>query len=102
MKVFSIYDSKGEVYSTPRFELNAGIALRAFADAAVALNGENAISQHPEDYTLFEIGNWDERLGEWIGYDAKLALGVALEYINRETPRLVKLPDEPSKLQGGE
>ncbi len=102
MKVFSVYDSKGEFWSQPQFQLNAGVALRAFADAAVALNGESMLSQHPEDFTLFEIGNWDERTGDYIVYDAKIALGVALEYINRDKPVVAAVPDPVSKVQGGE
>jgi len=98
MKVFSIYDSKAEVFWMPKFYINAGVALREFADAVAASKGDNDLSAHPEDYTLFEIGNWDEREGDWIGYDAKISLGVAIEYVNREP---AKLPDKVSRIQGG-
>lgn len=102
MKVFSVFDSKGEVWGMPQFQMNAAVALRSFADAVMATNGESMLSQHPEDFTLFEIGNWDERLGDWIGYDAKIALGTGIEYVNREKPRLAGVPDLTSKVQGGE
>lgn len=95
MKVFSIYDSKAEVYWSPRFYLNAGVALREFSDAAQARNGDNELSAHPEDYTLFEIGDWDENTGELRTYPSKVALGVALEYANK------KGPDKVSRIQGG-
>jgi len=102
VKVFSIFDSKAEIFWTPRFYLNAGVALRDFADAVTATKGDNALAQHPEDYTLFEIGNWDENGGDWIGYDAKIALGVGIEYVNREKAVLAAVPDSVSKVQGGE
>jgi len=101
VKVFSIFDSKGEVYWPPRFYINAGVALRDFADAVQAAKGDNALAQHPEDYTLFEIGNWEEREGDLIAYDAKIALGVGIEYVNREKAKLAAVP-KPSAVQGGE
>lgn len=88
MKVFSVYDSKGEVYSKPIVEINAGTALRSFADAAGAVNQDNAISQHPEDYTLFELGRWDDETGNVTMHEAKVSLGVAIEFVKDEEPKL--------------
>lgn len=84
MKIFSVYDSKGDVFSRPIFDLNAGVALRGFADTAKAVNGENPISQHPEDYTLFELGEWDESSGNFKMHDAKHSLGIAIEFVEKE------------------
>jgi len=99
MKIFSVFDSKAEVFSTPVCDLNAGVALRAFADAAGAVNGVNPISQHPEDYTLFEIGIWDTETGSIVMHEAKHSLGVAIEFADKTAPILAAVP---SAIQGGE
>lgn len=111
MRIFSVYDSKADYYSKPVVEINAGVALRSFADAARGGNGENAISQHPEDYTLFELGTWDQDKGEIKMHVAKKSLGVALEYAESHEPdhkmnpaalKAVIGPNGESLIQGGE
>ncbi len=104
MRIFSVFDSKAEVWMQPRYELNAGVALREFADIAQGINDPqgrpNPIAMHPEDYTLFELGRWDQDNGHITMHDAKHSLGVAIEFINRERPQLAAVGD--SKIQGGE
>ena len=61
LKVFSIFDSKAGVYARPFCMTSAGTAMRVFGDMA---NDENdPVGQHAEDYTLFEIGTFDEDRG---------------------------------------
>lgn len=63
--VYAIYDSKAEGYSQPFFCINDAIAGRMFGDAC---NDESAdISRHPEDYTLFKIGEWNSVEGKLSG-----------------------------------
>lgn len=57
-KIFSIYDSKAEAYLPPFFIHTEALAIRAFADA-VNQPG-HAFNAHPEDYTLFNCGAWDD------------------------------------------
>jgi len=58
MKAFTIYDSKAAVFRTPFFTSTVGEALRPLTDAANKEDHE--FCKHPEDYTLFEIGEYDE------------------------------------------
>lgn len=60
MGIFSIFDSKAEAYMQPFFTKEA-VAMREFANL-VADKG-HAIGQHPEDYTLFCVGAWNEQTG---------------------------------------
>ena len=41
---------------------SVGQALRSFSDEAN--RDEGNIAKHPEDYTMFHVGNWDERSGK--------------------------------------
>lgn len=101
MKIFEIYDSKADVYWTPRFDISTGSALRGFADAANgvtdAAGQPNALAAHPEDYTLFEVGEWEAQGGIWKLHPAKIALGVAIEFVETKAP-VVPI----SAIQGGE
>jgi len=58
LEIFSVYDSKAEAYMTPFFMQSVGQALRSFIDASEDTNTQ--LSRHPEDFTLFHIGKWDD------------------------------------------
>lgn len=80
---FTVYDSKAQYWWTPRYEKARGIVIRGFADAANDPNTE--IGKHPEDYTLFEIGTWDEQTCTDTTHTAPISLGKALDFlINHE------------------
>jgi len=81
MKIFSIYDSKAEAYLQPFFAPTKAYAIRQFTQAA---NDESAdFHKFAADYTLFELGSWDEQTGTIAPNEAKTALGSAIEYINQ-------------------
>jgi hypothetical protein len=80
MKVFSIYDSKAEAYLPPFMFQQTGEAIRAFTDA---VNDEKSnFCKHAEDYTLFQISEWNEQDGCYMQEQSKKSLGNALEYKN--------------------
>lgn len=77
-KIFSVYDSKAEAYMQPFFMLTKGSALRAWTDTIN--DPQTQFFKHPTDFTLFEIGEYDDSSGKLINHTAKMSLGVALEY----------------------
>ena len=62
MLMFSIYDEKAEIYSRPFYALTVGEAIRTFTDA-VNLS-DSPYNRHPEDYTLFSVGSFDDQVAE--------------------------------------
>lgn len=60
-KMFTIHDAKAAAYNTPFFQPTHGLAERLFTDEAN--NPESAICKHPEDYTLFYLGELDQDTG---------------------------------------
>ncbi len=78
LKMFTVYDSKAELYLPPFYNKTTGQAVRAYDDTCN--QKDHPFYKHPEDYTLFEIGTYDENTAEIITYDAKTPLGTALEY----------------------
>ncbi len=57
----SIYDSKAEAWLSPMFFQAAGQGMRSFGDAINDPKSE--FGKHPEDYSLFVIGKFDQRTG---------------------------------------
>lgn len=68
MKIFAVYDSKAEAYLQPYFAQTLGTAVRMFTSAAQ--DQESTFHKHAEDYTLFELGEFDEYTGKITGLNA--------------------------------
>ena len=60
-KLFSIHDVKAGAYLPPFWLPTIEMARRSFADC---VNMEtHAFAKHPEDYTLFHVGDFDDETG---------------------------------------
>ncbi len=60
-RIFSIFDDKAKAFLPPFILPNEGMAVRVFADMC---NSEShQFGAHPSDYTLFDIGQFDDNLG---------------------------------------
>ena len=96
-KMFVIYDQKANAYLQPWFLPKRAMAQRAFMDC---VNDEqHNFGRHPEDYTLFQIGNYNDQNAE-IESHAKVALGTGLEYLKQEEdePDFFKTGQDPDNL----
>jgi len=78
-KVYTVYDSKTEAYLQPFFMASNGAALRAFIDAVN--DPASAFGKHPEDFTLFELGTWDESTASLAMLATPVSLGVAITFL---------------------
>jgi len=81
-KVFTVFDSKAAAYLQPFFTATTGLAIRSFQDAA--LNPEHQFNKHLGDYTLFEIGTYDDLTGKFVQSESFHNLGTALSYASKE------------------
>lgn len=82
IKVFSIYDVKSEIYSQPFYQVTEGAALRAWVD--LVNDGRSNVSQHPEDYCLFLVAEYDDTSANFETLTPPKSLGLALEYKRTE------------------
>lgn len=57
--VIAVRDIVADVYNTPMFVHNIGGAIRGFGDACTQEGKEN-IQLHPEDFELYELGEYDD------------------------------------------
>lgn len=90
--IFSVYDEKAEAYLQPFFALTKGSALRAFADAVN--DPKHEFARHAADYTLFQIGFFDQETG-FVESERPVPLGNAVEF--REVEEELSLEDRMVK-----
>ena len=60
-RMYSVYDAKAEMHNTPMFVSTEAFAIRNFAD--VCNNPQHPMGQHPEDYHLYFLGEYDDDTG---------------------------------------
>lgn len=82
-KVYSVYDSKAEVWMKPIFVRADGEAIRMFR-ASVA-DSSHQFGMNPADYTMFAIGEFDDDTGRYVSYDVFRNLGNGILM----TPRII-------------
>lgn len=57
-RMFTIYDAKAEAFMPPFFAQNTGLAVRMLR--TTMLDGQHPFSLYPEDYALFDLGEFDQ------------------------------------------
>ena len=72
--LITLYDIKSQTYTTPRAEASTGVAIRNFADAVNDSGEKTMLNQHPEDFTLFHIADFDIQTGNILLLDQKSAI----------------------------
>lgn len=77
--VFSIHDTKAEIFNTPIFLPAVGQARRTFGDQVN--DKESPFNKHPGDYTLFQIGEYETDTGLLEPLKTPISLGLAVEYL---------------------
>ena len=78
-KIFTVYNSKSESYMNPFFMHATGEAIRGFVDVANDTNSQ--IGKYPSDFTLFELGEYNEFTCEFNIYSTPKSLGLALDFV---------------------
>nr|QJB19509.1 MAG: nonstructural protein [Microvirus sp.] len=62
MKLFAIRDTKGQFYGNPWTKRTPGEAERDFTQ--LAQDPQSTIHKFPQDYDLYELGDFDENTGK--------------------------------------
>ncbi len=82
LKVFSIYDLKAQLYSSPSFMSTRAQAIRAFIDEAK--KPDSKVALHPEDYRLYYIGTYEDETGTLCPEKENEDLGLAQHLISEK------------------
>lgn len=78
-KIFAVYDAAVSAYKNPFFMDTSGQAIRGWID--VVNDEKTEFNKHPDDFTLFELGEYDELNGVFENHNTPISHGTALKYI---------------------
>lgn len=80
MKLYAIHDAKAETYLQPWNARANGEAIRTFSQLVTDTSSrENQFAMAPADFTLFEIGEFDQATGKLIPITPK-SLGNGVDF----------------------
>ncbi len=77
-QLYSIYDTAAAVYQKPTFARTDGEIMREFQN--ICTDKEHPCGQHPEDYSLFRLGIFDDVTGLLVNEDNE-CLSTGLEMV---------------------
>lgn len=60
-KMFAIFDKKACIYFQPSYFLNKSLALRSFTE--LVNDPKTQIYKYPSDFSIWIVGEWNEKLG---------------------------------------
>lgn len=89
-KVFAVFDSKACAYMAPFFLPSKGLAIRAFVD--LATRPDSTVTKYPADFTLFELGEFEDSTGIIKALPAPISIGNALEFVASKEANSVPFP----------
>lgn len=89
-QVFAVKDAKAAAFALPFFLPRMEVALRSFRDAVK--DPQHDMSRHPEDYSLWCLGEFDDNLGAMLPIAEPVLVARAVEA--PQPARASTLPDE--------
>jgi len=83
LKLYSVRDAKVEAFQQPFFARTTPEALRVFTDSVNDPNPRNSWRLHPEDFALFELGEFSEFSGKLEALPQPTHLATAFEVLKK-------------------
>jgi len=84
LQVYAVYDAAVGCYMQPFFLRSKGEALRSFMDAVS--DRKTQFSIHPEDFSLFQVGEYEEATGTLIPSLTPVKIVAALDVVRIPPP----------------
>lgn len=81
IQFFAIYDEKACAYMCPLKEQNKLTALRAFS--LTCEKQDTMFYQHPEDFSIFYVGDFDDNTGIFTSLEKPELLAKATEFVKK-------------------
>lgn len=98
-KVFSIYDSKTEVFDFPIYGKTTNEIIRELSRVVNTENDRNKFYLYPQDFTLFELGTFDDSDGKFDSLSTPHSL-LLLHDLKVESSPVVSEPRTLSDAEG--
>jgi len=83
-KLYSLRDAKAEVFMAPQAFQNKAVALRAVAESVNGINKDSPIAKYPEDFGIYELGEFDDSTCRITLYDTPYHLANCFEFVKQE------------------
>jgi len=83
--VYSVLDAAAGAYASPWIVPHAGVALRAFTDEVNRNVEKNNLYHHSEDFSLWELGEFDDTNAKFNLYDTPKLMAQAKQLKKPET-----------------
>jgi hypothetical protein len=94
-QAFAMYDEKAEYYLQPFYYLKVGEALRSLQNEIS--RPDSPLSQNPEDFHLYHLGEYDDELGKFTNLDVPKLIKRVKDMVDAE-----KLKKEAELLTQGD
>jgi hypothetical protein len=65
----TVKDRAADAYGRPMFVPSVGVAIRSFSDEVNRQDADNQLYNHPDDFDLYELGEFDDNTGLFALYD---------------------------------
>lgn len=63
LSIASVKDRAADAYGRPMFVPSTGVAIRSFSDEINRNDSDNQLYNHPDDFDLYEFGEFDDNTG---------------------------------------
>lgn len=87
LNIYSLYDGPAQAFGQPMFIPNDGIAIRGLKDAVNDEQSKSDVKTSPGDFTLFQIGTWDNVKGTIEMLDAPRKVIIAMQLLENDKPK---------------
>lgn len=65
LHVCAVFDSASQLFGRPFFVQSKGVAIRSFRDEVMRVDAGNDLNKHPDDFTLYYLGFFDDSMGSF-------------------------------------
>ncbi len=91
-RLYSVYDSKSEIFMAPFVQPTDAVAVRDIITAAQ--DEKTKIARWPQDLELFYLGEYNDTTGRVSGLKAPESLGIVKDIVVRGGARRLPVPVE--------
>jgi hypothetical protein len=75
-QICAIKDRASDAYSQPMFMPSVGIAIRSFSDEINKEAENNQLYNHPDDFDLWHLGEYDDNGAKFTIFDEAIQLAI--------------------------
>lgn len=83
MQVLAVHDAASGVFARPIFVASIGVGIRMFGDEVQRQAADNEMFKHPEDFSLFHLGEFDDNSGcfDLSGNEVPVRIAAARDFV---------------------